>query len=217
VSQRPNQPTPPQPRRRPPTQPRPAHARPPPPPTRPGNPRLHRPPHRRRQEPPRRHPPTQALPRPPPLPTPPTTRAADGLTSHRSIIPERWPTRRDNRSESPGAASESGSGLPVEVGDPAMAAERRQLTRLGWPRRGRVYVSLDVACRAHAGDDDARRRMAEAEPERDLRQPLVLDVQVSDDRLHPFPKIHRPGGRKPGLHLGSSGRDYAASKGRSWN
>ena len=71
--QRPDHPAPAQPRRRPPTQPRPPHDRPPPPPTRPGNQGLHRPTHRRRQNPPRRHPPTQALPRPPPLPRTRTT------------------------------------------------------------------------------------------------------------------------------------------------
>ena len=38
-------------------------------------------------------PPAQALPRPPPLPTTSTTRAADDLTRHRSIIREAWPMR----------------------------------------------------------------------------------------------------------------------------
>jgi len=63
--QRTNQPAPAQPRRRPPTQPRPPHDRAPPPPARPGHQGLPRPSPRRRQEPPRRHPTAQALPRPP--------------------------------------------------------------------------------------------------------------------------------------------------------
>ncbi len=58
-----------QPRRRPPTQPRPAHHRPAPPPARSRDQGLHRKTDRRRQKPPRRHPATEALPRPPPLPT----------------------------------------------------------------------------------------------------------------------------------------------------
>jgi Transposase len=91
--QRPNDAVPPQPRRRPATQPCPAHRRPPPPPTRRRDQGLHRATHRRRQEPPRGHPPTQALPRPPPLPRTTRPGAADGLTSHRSIIPACWPRR----------------------------------------------------------------------------------------------------------------------------
>src|SRR6266511_5519008 len=83
---RPNPTTPTQPRRRQTTQPRPTHHRVAPPAARSRDPRLHRPPHRRRQEQTRRHAATEALPRPPPLPTTRTTRAADDLTSHRSII-----------------------------------------------------------------------------------------------------------------------------------
>jgi hypothetical protein len=82
-----------QPRRRPPAQPRTAHDRPPPTPPRPGDQGLHRATHRRGQEQPRSSPPTQAVPRPPPLPTAPATGAADGLTSHRSIIPAHSGTR----------------------------------------------------------------------------------------------------------------------------
>ena len=84
---RPDRPSPAQPRRRPPAQPGAAHGDPPPPPARPRHPRLHRPPHRRRQINPRRRPTAQALPRPPPLPATAEPGAADGLTSHRSIIP----------------------------------------------------------------------------------------------------------------------------------
>jgi transposase len=79
-----------QPRRRSPAQPRPAHRRPSSPPARPDDTGLHRATRRRRQKPTRRDPPTQALPRPPPLPATATTGAADGLTTHRSIIPEHW-------------------------------------------------------------------------------------------------------------------------------
>src|SRR5207249_441980 len=50
--ERPDHPALAQPRRRPPTQPRPAHGRPPPPPARPSNQALHRATTRRRQEPP---------------------------------------------------------------------------------------------------------------------------------------------------------------------
>src|SRR5204863_291641 len=60
-----------------------------PPPTRPDDTGLHRATRRRRKEPPRRHPTAQALPRPPPLPATAEPGAADGLTSHRSIIPAR--------------------------------------------------------------------------------------------------------------------------------
>ena len=81
------------PRRRPPTQPRPAHNCSPPPPARPDDPRLHREQDRRGQEPPRRHPATEALPRPQPLPPPRKPGDAHGLTSHRSIIPEHWRKR----------------------------------------------------------------------------------------------------------------------------
>jgi transposase len=67
--------------------------RPPSPPTRPGDQGLHRATHRRGQEQPRSSPPAQALPRPPPLPATARPGAAHGLTSHRSIIPERSGTR----------------------------------------------------------------------------------------------------------------------------
>src|SRR5262249_26298410 len=65
----------------------------------------------------------------------------------------------------------------VEVDDPPMAPERRELIRLELPRRGGAHVSLDVADGAHAWDDDARCRVTEAEAERDLRQPVDLDVE----------------------------------------
>ncbi len=77
-----------QPRRRPPTQPRSAHRRLAPSTTRPGNARLRRATRLRGQESPRSDAPSQALPRPPPLPRAATNGAADGLTGHRSIIPE---------------------------------------------------------------------------------------------------------------------------------
>ena len=67
---RPNDPAQAQPRRRPPTQPRPPHRHPPPAPARPRHQRLHRTTRRRRQNPQRRRPAPQALPRPPPLPRP---------------------------------------------------------------------------------------------------------------------------------------------------
>jgi transposase len=89
----PDEAVPAEPRRRPPAQPRAAHGRPPPPPARPADQGVHRPARRRGQEPPRRHPPAQALPRPPPLPAAARPGAADGLTGHRSIIPECWPRR----------------------------------------------------------------------------------------------------------------------------
>src|SRR5205814_4366719 len=98
---RPNDPAPPQPRRRPPTQPRPAHGDPPPPPTRPGDPRLHRPPHQRRQERTRRRPSAQALPRPPPLPRHAERESGDDLTvigdSLRNTRAAECPDGRDRR------------------------------------------------------------------------------------------------------------------------
>jgi hypothetical protein len=59
--QRPDDPSPPQPWRRPPAQPRPAHGRPAPSPARPGDQGLHCPPLRRGQEPPRGDPAAQTL------------------------------------------------------------------------------------------------------------------------------------------------------------
>jgi transposase len=67
---------------------------PPPSPARSADQGLHRSPGRRGQEPPRGHPPAQALPRPSPLPTTAEPGAADGLTGHRSFIPEHWPRQR---------------------------------------------------------------------------------------------------------------------------
>src|SRR6266545_3655263 len=87
----------PQPRRRSATQPRSTYRRAAPPPARPDHAGLHRAASRRGQEPPRRHPPTQALPRPPPLPATAKPGAAAGLTSHRSIIPERWRSQTASR------------------------------------------------------------------------------------------------------------------------
>src|SRR5262249_10240134 len=86
-------------------------------------------------------------------------------------------------------SSTSAGELSVEVDDPAMAAERRQLVWLEWPRRGGADVSLDVVGRAHARNDNARCRVAEAEAERDLRQPIDLDVEVAGDRLHTLPHL----------------------------
>src|SRR5262249_42955888 len=86
--------------------------------------------------------------------------------------------------ESRRSSTSAGETLPIEVDDPAMAPERRQLIRLELPRGDGLHVSLDVAGRAHPRDDDARRRVAEAEAERDLRQPVDLDVEVTGDRLH---------------------------------
>ncbi len=70
-----------------------------------------------------------------------------------------------------------------------MAVERRQLVLGERVGSGGSHVSLDVARRAHAWNDDGRRRVAEAEPERDLRDPVDLDVEVSRDRLHAVPDL----------------------------
>ena len=58
-----------------------------------------------------------------------------------------------------------------------------------WAGRDGAHVSLYVACRAHARDNDARSGVAEAEAERDLCQPLDLDVEVSGDCLDAFPDL----------------------------
>ena len=86
--ERPDHPSPAQPRRRPATQPRTPHDRPPPPPPRPSDQGLHRPPDRRGQDAPRGHPAAQALPRSTPLPAAPKPGAASGLTGHRSFTAE---------------------------------------------------------------------------------------------------------------------------------
>jgi hypothetical protein len=78
--ERPNDPAPAQPRRRPSTQPRAAHRRPSPPPARPGNEELHHSPDRRRQDFTRGDPHPQALPRPPPLPRDAKRNTAQDLT-----------------------------------------------------------------------------------------------------------------------------------------
>src|SRR5262245_53416599 len=70
-----------------------------------------------------------------------------------------------------------------------MAAERGQLALLQWAGRGGAHVSLDVARRAHARDDDAHGRVTETEAKRDLRQPVDLDVEISGDRLHALPHL----------------------------
>src|SRR5262249_26752824 len=78
--ERPNDPPPAQPRRRPPAQPCSAHSDPPPSPTRPRHQGRHRPTNRPRQDRTRSDPHPQALPRPPPLPRHAKHQAADDLT-----------------------------------------------------------------------------------------------------------------------------------------
>ncbi len=89
--ERPNDSSPPQPRRGSSTQPRAPHRDPPPPTTRPRNQGLHRPPDRRGQERPRRHPHPQALPRPPPLPRDAKRGSTDDLTVIGDSLPHNGP------------------------------------------------------------------------------------------------------------------------------
>jgi hypothetical protein len=104
------------------------------------HPGLHRPTRRRGQDQPRRHPAAQALPRPPPLPAAATTGAADGSTSHRSIIPEGWPRRGHGFDvERLGcAATETIKRPDNSASQPTSRADHRRLRadpRRGWARR----------------------------------------------------------------------------------